>query len=136
MSNQICNCYNGSGRFYNDDGGYNNYTQRGGYGYNKHNYGRKKSYKPAFSTKPSYQSYVEPEAEHEYSYEPAEDTSYFAYNTTKKSSSRYIGVRVYHETFGYGTVVAVSGSTCEVEFDGFGRKKVMGSYFCIGSGHQ
>lgn len=130
MSNQIGNCFNGSGNRY---GGYNNeytansgggYYKRGGYGYG---YGKKKSYKPAFSTKPSYQSYSEPEDEHEYSYEPAEDNSYIGY-TAQKSASKYIGVRVYHETFGYGKIVAVSGQMCEVAFDDFGHKKVMGSY--------
>ena len=130
MSNQIGNCFNGSGNRY---GGYNNeytansgggYYKRGGYGYG---YGKKKSYKPAFSTKPSYQSYSEPEDEHEYSYEPVESYGYGSY-APKKSASKYIGVRVYHETFGYGKIVAVSGQMCEVAFDDFGHKKVMGSY--------
>lgn len=127
LSNQTNNCYNGSGnRFggYNDDYGSTSggYYKRGGYGY-----GMKKSYKQAFSTKPSYQSYIEPEDEHDYSYEPAEETTYASY-APQKSASKYIGVRVYHETFGYGKIVAVSGAMCEVEFDDFGRKKVMGSY--------
>ncbi|MBR1825465.1 MAG: UvrD-helicase domain-containing protein [Alphaproteobacteria bacterium] len=129
LSNQINNCYNGSGNRYGgyDDGsssGYgNDYGKRGGYG----NYRKKKTYGQAFSTKPSYQRYTEPTDEHDYSYEPAEDAGYENY-TPKKSASKYIGVRVYHETFGYGTITAVSGSMCEVEFDNFGRKKVMGSY--------
>ncbi len=131
MSNQVNNCFNGSGNRYGDyDDGYassdnGGYYKRGSYG--KYGYGKKKSYKPAFSTKPSYQSYTESAEEHDYAYEPAEDTDYTSY-TTPKSASKYIGVRVYHETFGYGTITSVSGQMCEVEFDGFGRKKVMGSY--------
>ena len=65
------------------------------------------------------------EEEHSYSYETYDETDY-SYNT--RSPSKYIGIRVYHETFGYGKIVAVSGNMCEVEFENYGRKKVMGSY--------
>ncbi|MBQ9271345.1 MAG: UvrD-helicase domain-containing protein [Alphaproteobacteria bacterium] len=137
LSNQISNCYNGSGNhfdkynnIYDNDyklssGGYSYYNK--GNNYSHYGYGKRKTYKSVFSTKPSYQSYSEPQEEHEYSYEPIEDTAYSKY-TSEKSGSKYIGVRVYHETFGYGKITAVSGSMCEVEFDDFGRKKVMGSY--------
>lgn len=124
LSNQINNCYNGGGSYYSgykkNNGGY---TGRGSYG----GYGKKKSYKPAFSTKPSYQSYSEPQEDHDYSYETYDETEYTAY-TPAKAASKYIGIRVYHETFGYGKIVSVSGQMCVVEFDNFGRKKVMGSY--------
>jgi DNA helicase-2/ATP-dependent DNA helicase PcrA len=134
MSNQANNCFNGSGQRYGgysdgysvNSGGYN----KRGYGYGKYGYGKKKSYKPAFSTKPSYQSYYsddEEEEEHSYSYEPVERASYGSY-ASSKSTSKYIGVRVYHESFGYGKIVAVSGNMCEVEFDDYGRKKIMGNY--------
>ena len=120
MTNQINNCFNGSGNrygSYNDGYGqsYGGYNKRSNYGY-----GKKKTYKPAFSTKPSYQTYTEEEDEHDYSYEPVDDAEY--------GSSQYVGVRVRHETFGYGKIVSVSGQMCEVEFDDFGRKKIMGNY--------
>ena len=78
LSNQANNCYNGSGNRY---GGYNSaadgFNQRGYYG--KYGYNKKKTYKPAFSTKPSYQSYSENDEEYPYSYEPVEDSGYSNY---------------------------------------------------------
>ncbi len=122
LSNQINACYSGRGNNYGDyKDTYDKRNNYNSYGYNRYGYGKKKSYKPAFSTKPSYKKYTEDEEEHSYSYEPADDSSY-------ASSGSYIGVRVYHESFGYGKIVAVSGQMCEVRFDKFGRKKVMGSY--------
>ena len=118
MSNQINNCFNGRG---------NNYVGGGYYGASKYGYGKKKAYKPAFSTKPSYQRYTPDEEEHSYSYEPTESTYYGNY-TSPKASSQYIGTRVYHETFGYGKIVAMSGNKCEVDFDDCGRKKIMSEY--------
>ncbi|MBO6280918.1 MAG: UvrD-helicase domain-containing protein [Alphaproteobacteria bacterium] len=111
MTNQMSNCFNG---------------QNSGYGYyNKNKYNSYGNYhqKPKFSTKPSYQSYTEDD-EHDYSYEPAEDT----YGYASAPKNKLIGVRVYHETFGYGKIVSVSGNSCEVEFDNAGRKKVIGTY--------
>ena len=130
LSNQINNCYNGTGRrydSYNNDysSNYNTFDKHNGYG--NYGYGKKNFYKKAFSTKQSNQTYTEQREEHNYSYEPMDETAYISYHS-KKSDSKYIGVRVYHETFGYGKITAVSGSMCEVEFDDFGRKKVMGNY--------
>ena len=125
MSNQISNCFNGSGNRY---GGYDDNTAGGYYKRKSYGgYGKKKSYRPAFSTKPSYQSYTESEEEHSYSYEPVDSYGYDSY-TPKSTVSKYIGTRVYHENFGYGTITAVSGQMCEVDFDDVGHKKVMGSY--------
>lgn len=128
LNNQTNNCFNGSGSRY---GGYDDgYAQSGynkrDYSYNKYGYGKKKSYKPAFSTKPSYQSYNENEEEHSYSYEPTDYNTYGGYST--QSTAKYIGVRVYHESFGYGKIVKMSGKMCEVEFDDCGRKKIMSEY--------
>jgi DNA helicase-2/ATP-dependent DNA helicase PcrA len=109
VGNQISQCY--SGRAY---GGYK-------HSYNRYNYRNK----PAFSTKPSYQRY-EPENEHEYSYEPDDYADYNSYQSGRTSS--LIGTKVFHESFGYGKIVSVSGQACEVQFEKFGRKKVMGSY--------
>ena len=88
-------------------GGYNN-----NYGYKKQqNYYAKKPYK--FSTKPSYQR------DYEYAQDDYEDYS---------DSNSYKGVRVYHESFGYGIILEVEGNCCKVAFDNAGVKKVMGSY--------
>ena len=54
-------------------------------------------------------------------YEPAEE-----YQNSSKNSLK--GVRVYHETFGYGTIISVEGQKCDVMFDKFGRKKIMGNF--------
>lgn len=113
LKNQMSNCFGGQT-------GNDRYYGKNSYG-NHQNYTYKQT--PKFSTKPSYQSYTPDADDHEYSYEPAED---YAYN--QKPTNALIGVRVYHETFGYGTIMAVSGSACEVNFDKFGRKKVMGTY--------
>lgn len=57
--------------------------------------------------------------EHDYSYEPVDD-----YIPTRNVK----GTRVYHEAFGYGTLMSVEGEKCEVFFDRAGRKKIMGSF--------
>lgn len=109
LVNQMSNCFNGRNNSYDSQNHYNNYSYKT---------------KPKFSTKPSYQSYREEDDEHQYSYEPAED----GYNYTSSTMKKLLGIRVYHETFGYGKIVAVSGNSCDVIFDNVGRKKVMGSY--------
>ena len=38
------------------------------------------------------------------------------------------GIRVYHQMFGYGTIVAVVGNKCEVVFDKSGHKKIYANY--------
>ena len=81
-------------------------------------YGSKYSNKPKFSTKPSYQS--------DYDYEPDDYADYDSYQSSKASS--LVGTRVYHESFGYGKITNVEGQTCEVEFEKFGRRKIMGTY--------
>ena len=55
-------------------------------------------------------------------------TPSYSQPATTQKKSRYIGVRVYHETYGYGKIVAVSGQTCEVLFDDGSKKKILGSY--------
>ena len=110
--NQTSSCYNGGGS------GYNSYSNNSGYngGYKK--YGSKYSNKPKFSTKPSYQA--------DYDYEPDDYADYDSYQSSKASS--LVGTRVYHESFGYGKITNVEGQTCEVEFEKFGRRKIMGTY--------
>lgn len=105
ITNQISTCYSGNSSTYaNSSAKYGNY-------YN---------YKPKFSTKPSYQKY-DVNQEHDYSYEPVDNY----YPTSKKS---YKGVRVYHESFGYGRIISIAGSMCLVNFDDYGEKKVLSSY--------
>ena len=109
ITNQISSCYNGNNNFYGSSSYKKSSSGYGGY-YNR---------KPKFSTKPSYQKYEE--NEHEYSYEPADGYA-------PENKKTLIGVRVYHENFGYGKIVSVSGQMCLVDFDDYGTKKVMGSY--------
>ena len=91
-----------------------NRQYRGGY-QNFSSY-RQKS-EPNFKKTPakSFSSSVE----HEYSYEPVEEYT---------SPQSLKGTRVYHDAFGYGTLMAVEGQKCEVYFDKFGRKKIMGNF--------
>ncbi len=110
ITNQVSSCYNGSGSYYGGSSYQNSASKYGG------GYAKKK-----FSTKPSYQKYVDDD-EHEYSYESVNNE----YQSRSKNS--YIGVRVYHDTFGYGKIISVSGQMCVVDFDNYGKKKVMGSY--------
>lgn len=63
---------------------------------------------------------------HEYSYESDDYADYSSYKSSRTSS--LIGTKVYHESFGFGKIVNVSGQTCEVNFDKFGRRKVLGTY--------
>lgn len=44
------------------------------------------------------------------------------------TSATPVGTRVFHQTFGYGKVVAVEGNKLEIIFDNFGRKKLMKDY--------
>ena len=85
-------------------GGYQTYSQST---YSNNNY--KKSYQKSYN---DYDTY---------SYEPAEE-----YQNSSKNSLK--GVRVYHETFGYGTIISVEGQKCDVMFDKFGCKKIMGNF--------
>lgn len=99
---------NNANRFY--SGGYQNFS----------NY-RKKP-KPSFAKKPSYSSRAEAagtSAEHDYSYEPADD-----YVPRQKVK----GTRVYHQSFGYGVLMSIDGDKAEVFFDKAGRKKIMISF--------
>lgn len=57
----------------------------------------------------------------DYSYEPDEE-----YSSASNKSLK--GVRVYHQSFGYGTILSVEGQKCEVFFDKAGRKKIMGNF--------
>lgn len=109
ITNQVSSCYNGRGSYYVSSSYGRSSTNSTSY-YNK----------AKFSTKPSYQKYNE--VEHKYSYEPVEN------DVTPSNKSSYIGMRVYHESFGYGKIISVSGQMCLVDFEVYGQKKVLGSY--------
>lgn len=49
-----------------------------------------------------------------------------AYTPAKKS--KRLGKRVYHESFGYGTVIREDGDRLEIHFDDVGLKKVLSKY--------
>ena len=39
-----------------------------------------------------------------------------------------VGVRVFHQKFGYGRIIAMDGDKLEIEFEKAGTKKVMESF--------
>ena len=39
-----------------------------------------------------------------------------------------IGIRVFHEKFGYGEIIDIDGNKLEVEFDQAGSKRVLDSF--------
>ena len=85
-----------------------------------------------WSTKPSYQSWQEETYEWGRSNsswqeeESSEIPPSFVWGQT--SSKKRIGKRVFHEKFGYGTVLAEEGEKLEVSFDRLGRKKILARF--------
>ena len=72
---------------------------------------------------------------HNYTKPYYEDTTYdddprYSY-VRETPSNNYLGKRVYHQTFGYGKIVAQNGNTVHVCFDNGGIKKLMSSYLQI-----
>lgn len=49
-------------------------------------------------------------------------------NAKNLMSSTPVGTKVYHETFGYGKVIAVEGNKLGIIFDNYGLKKLMKDY--------
>jgi len=43
-----------------------------------------------------------------------------------------IGMRVFHQKFGYGTIEEIEGNKLEIEFEAAGRKRVMDSFVTVG----
>ena len=39
-----------------------------------------------------------------------------------------LGMRVFHQKFGYGEIVEIEGNKLEIEFETAGRKRVMDSF--------
>jgi DNA helicase-2/ATP-dependent DNA helicase PcrA len=46
----------------------------------------------------------------------------------KPRSDVAVGMRVFHDKFGYGTVAAQEGNKLEIDFEGTGRKRVIDSF--------
>jgi DNA helicase-2/ATP-dependent DNA helicase PcrA len=44
-----------------------------------------------------------------------------------------LGMRVFHQKFGYGTIAEIEGNKLEIDFEQAGRKRVMDSFVSIGS---
>ncbi|RYZ84590.1 MAG: hypothetical protein EOP06_17800, partial [Proteobacteria bacterium] len=42
-----------------------------------------------------------------------------------------LGMRVFHQKFGYGEIVEIEGNKLEIEFEASGRKRVMDSFVTV-----
>ena len=43
-----------------------------------------------------------------------------------------VGLRVFHQKFGYGRIEEIEGNKLEIEFEQAGRKRVMDSFVTLG----
>ena len=43
-----------------------------------------------------------------------------------------LGMRVFHQKFGYGEIVEIEGNKLEIQFEQAGRKRVMDSFVSVG----
>lgn len=50
----------------------------------------------------------------------------------KGRSDVTVGLRVFHQKFGYGTIAAIEGNKLEIDFETGGRKRVLDSFVTIG----
>ena len=50
----------------------------------------------------------------------------------KGRSDLAVGMRVFHEKFGYGVIEDIEGNKLEIEFETAGRKRVMDSFVGVG----
>ncbi|PZU59316.1 MAG: DNA helicase II [Sphingobium sp.] len=50
----------------------------------------------------------------------------------KGRSDMQVGLRVFHQKFGYGTIAEIEGNKLEIDFETAGRKRVMDSFVSIG----
>lgn len=117
---EICNnaakFYGGGYDSYNDDGGRRSFG--GGYNGYANNYHYKNAYTSKYMKKAK----------------KGNDNGFSDYSGTGSDCGdipddrRLIGTRVYHQTFGYGKITAAEENCMEVNFDKYGRKKIMSSY--------
>lgn len=109
---EICN---NAAKFYNNYNTYNDDVQYGGY---SNNYHRPNNYTSTY-TKTA---------------KKGNRYGFSDYSSTRSNSNnipydrRLIGTRVYHQNFGYGKIIAAEENCMEVNFDKYGRKKIMSSY--------
>ena len=110
---EICN---NAAKFY--GGGYNDYTATQQNKSYNNNYYKKNTYN-AWNTNKTKKG-------NDYGISDYSSTgSDFSYISDDR---RLIGTRVYHQTFGYGKITAAEENCMEVNFDKYGRKKIMSSY--------
>ena len=43
-----------------------------------------------------------------------------------------VGMRVFHQKFGYGAIAEIEGNKLEIDFETAGRKRVMDSFVTVG----
>ena len=43
-----------------------------------------------------------------------------------------LGMRVFHQKFGYGVIAEIEGNKLEIDFEAAGRKRVMDSFVTVG----
>ena len=43
-----------------------------------------------------------------------------------------LGMRVFHQKFGYGAIAEIEGNKLEIDFESAGRKRVMDSFVTLG----
>jgi len=43
-----------------------------------------------------------------------------------------VGMRVFHQKFGYGEIAEIEGNKLEIDFESAGRKRVMDSFVSLG----
>lgn len=90
------------------------------YGSNYNNgYSSGNAYRPWYAKKK--ENKTEYTDNNRYSYVPEPDYS-------RQAPAKVIGARVYHQSFGYGKVIASEGNKLEIMFDKFGHKKLHKDY--------
>lgn len=91
-------------------------------------------YHPRFSTKPTYQKWEAPADEelNGHFYEWGKSSGSIYGNDTpsfsKSKTSKRCGKRIFHEKFGFGTVLSDEGEKLDVAFDRHGRKKILARF--------
>ncbi len=87
---------------------------------------------PTWSTKPSWQPARDEESDEERNNDFYEwgkgSTALYEIQTPKIHKGKRVGKRVYHEKFGFGTVLSEEGEKLDVSFDRHGRKKILARF--------
>ena len=124
-TNSYSSNYGGSKEYYKKD--YDGYRNSGSNPVWADNSYAKKDRNGYFDSYESaaYDEYADDDYDGGSSYRRKQSSDYFY---QRKKTSPLVGVRVYHPSFGYGKIINVEGDKCEVFFDKFGKKKIMGSF--------